>query len=31
MRAGNKAVLDGRDQTFDDLKVAWKPKSKDAA
>jgi len=28
---GNKAVLDGQDQTFDDLKVARKPKSKDAA
>ena len=28
---GNKAVLDGEDRTFDDLKVARKPKSKDAA
>jgi DNA modification methylase len=27
----NKAVLDGEDRTFDDLKVARKPKSKDAA
>jgi DNA modification methylase len=28
---GNKAVLDGQDQTFDDLKIARKPKSKDGA
>jgi DNA modification methylase len=28
---GNKAVLDGEDRTFDDLKVARKPNSKDAA
>ena len=28
---GNKAVLDGEDRTFDDLKVARKHKSKDAA
>jgi DNA modification methylase len=28
---GNKAVLDAGDRTFDDLKVARKPKSKDAA
>ncbi len=28
---GSKAVLDGEDRTFDDLKVARKPKSKDAA
>jgi DNA modification methylase len=28
---GNKAVLDGEDRTFDDLKIVRKPKSKDAA
>jgi DNA modification methylase len=28
---GNKAVLDGEDRTFDDLKTAREPKSKDAA
>jgi DNA modification methylase len=27
--SGNKAVLDGEDRTFDDLKTARKPKSKD--
>ncbi|MEI7601761.1 MAG: DNA modification methylase [Aestuariivirga sp.] len=29
--SGNKAVLDGEDRTFDDLKVARKPKPGDAA
>jgi len=28
---GEKAVLDGKDRTFDDLKIARKPKSKDGA
>ena len=28
---GNKAVLDGEDRTFDDLKIARKPKSKNAS
>ena len=28
---GNKAVLDGEDRTFDDLKLARRPKSKDTA
>ena len=28
---GKKAVLDGEDRTFDDLKPAMRPKSKEAA